>query len=190
MKQLALHVLLALAIGVVPRAVAAQSTSATVFGTVSDEQRGVLPGVTVTLRHLDTAESRTATTDARGAFRVIGLAPGGYELRATLQPFADIQSNVVLALNDEIAVALTMRLGAVIDRVTVAADVPIGGVPLTTMGRAFTTAEIEELPVNERDVVSLTSLAQGIGAMAGTMRTTAVGITSAGQNGRNNTFLV
>jgi hypothetical protein len=190
MKQLAFRVLLALTIGLVPRAVAAQSTSATVFGTVSDEQRGVLPGVTVTLRHLDTAESRTATTDTRGAFRVIGLAPGRYELRATLQPFADVQSNVVLALNDEIAVALTMRLGAVIDRVTVAADVPIGGVPLTTMGRAFTTAEIEELPVNERDVVSLASLAPGIGAMAGTMRTTAVGITAAGQNGRNNTFLI
>ena len=191
MRQVALSAFLALTLGAIPGAVAAQSTLATVFGTVADEQRGVLPGVTVTLRHLDTGELRTATTDARGSFRVIGLAPGRYELRAALPPFADVvQSDTVLALNDEIALALTMRIGALIDRVTVAADAPIGGVPLTTVGRAFTTAEIEELPVTERDVASLASLAPGIGAMAGTMRTTAVGITAAGQNGRNNTFLI
>jgi hypothetical protein len=191
MKRLAVCALLIQTVVAIPCAVEAQSTSATVSGTVTDEQRSVLPGATVTLRHLDTGESRTATTDPRGSFRVIGLAPGRYELRATLQPFADsVQSNLVLALNDEIVLALTMRIGAVVDRVTVAADVPIGGVPLTTMGRAFTTAEIEELPVTERDIASLASLAPGIGALAGTMRTTAVGITAAGQTGRNNTFLI
>jgi|RhiMethySRZTD1v2_1073278.scaffolds.fasta_scaffold01626_8 carboxypeptidase family protein/TonB-dependent receptor-like protein len=170
---------------------AAQSTSATVFGTAADEQHAALPGVNITLRRLETGELRTATSDERGAFRIIGVAPGHYELRATLGTFNDvIQPDVVLGLNDELGVPVIMRIGAVTDHVTVAADVPIGGVPLTTLGRAFTTRDIEELPITGREVVSLAMLSPGIGAMPGTMRTTALGITAAGQNGRNNTFLI
>lgn len=191
MKKLAVCVLLALTVGSLPTVAAAQSTSATVFGTVSDQLGGILPGVSITLQRIETGESRTMTTDARGAFRIIGLAPGRYQLRATLQPFADVVlSDIVLGLHEETGLTVTMRLGAVTDRLTVAADVPIGGVPLTTLGRGFTPAEIEELPVTGRDVASLAILSPGVGAMPGTMRTTAVGITAAGQNGRNNTLLV
>ena len=190
MKKLAVGFLLALPLGL-PPPTAAQSTYATVFGSVSDEQHGVLPGVTITLQRLDTGESRTVTTDARGSFRIIGLVPGRYQLRATLQPFADVVlSDLVLGLHEETGIPVTMRLGAVTDRLTVAADVPIGGVPLTTLGRGLTPAEIEELPVTNRDVTSLAILSPGIGAMPGSMRTSAVGITAAGQNGRNNTFLI
>ena len=62
--------------------------------------------------------------------------------------------------------------------------------PLTTLGRGISTSELEELPVAGREVASLAILLPGIGAMPGTMRTTAVGITAAGQTNRNNTFLI
>ena len=190
MKKLAVGFLLAL-LPALPPLAAAQSTSATVFGTVSDEQRGLLPGVTITLRRLDTGEARTITSDARGSFRIIGLVPGRYQLRAALPPFTDVVlDDIVLGLHAETGIPVTMRLGTVTDRLTVAADVPIGGVPLTTLGRGFTPAEIEELPVADRDVTSLAILSPGIGAMPGTMRTSAVAITAAGQTGRNNTFLI
>lgn len=191
MKPVAVGLLLSLAVAGIPRPAASQSTSATVFGTVSDEQRAVLPGVPVTLQRIDTGESRTKTTDARGAFRIIGLAPGRYELRVALQPPYDaVRAEVVVGLNDEISVPITARIGAIVDSINVTADAPAGGVPLTTLGRGFTTAEIEELPVTGRDIASLAILSPGIGAMPGQMRTTATGITAAGQTGRNNTFLI
>src|SRR5688572_5842911 len=109
MKGLSACALVVLVVVGSPRLSAAQSTSATVFGTTSDEQRRVLPGVTVTLLRIETGESRTVTTDTRGAFRIIGLNPGRYELRATLPPFVDvIQSDLVLGLNDETAVAVIL----------------------------------------------------------------------------------
>jgi len=75
---------------------AAQSTSATVFGTAADEQHAALPGVNITLRRLETGELRTATSDERGAFRIIGVAPGHYELRATLGTFNDVIAHLLV----------------------------------------------------------------------------------------------
>src|SRR5712691_9234834 len=65
----------------------AQITSATVSGTIKDETGGVLPGVDVVVRNVDTGLTRSAVTDANGYFTVPGLAPGKYETRASLQGF-------------------------------------------------------------------------------------------------------
>ena len=56
--------------------VAAQTTSASVFGQVTDSQGGVLPGATATLTSKTQANTLTATTDAEGRFRAGGLPPG------------------------------------------------------------------------------------------------------------------
>jgi len=183
--------LLALVVGVLSDDAKAQSTAATVFGTVSDEHQAVVPGAAITLVSLDTGEIRTAISGGRGTYRIIGLSPGRYELRVVLRPFADqVRSNLVLGLSEEAAVDVTMGLAAVSDSVTVMAEAPIGGMPLTTLGRSFTTVEIERSPVAARDFATLAVLSPGVGAMAGSMRTNATGITSAGQIGRNNTFLI
>ena len=54
----------------------AQITSATLSGTIKDETGGVLPGVDVVVRNLDTGLTRSVVTDANGYFTVSGLAPG------------------------------------------------------------------------------------------------------------------
>src|SRR5918993_1198806 len=70
---------------------AAQTTNGAIAGTVSDAQGGVLPGVTVTLRNADTGLSRTIVTEVDGRYRVGGLPPGRYELRAELQGFGPVE---------------------------------------------------------------------------------------------------
>ena len=49
-----------------PAPVHAQSTSASVSGSVSDSQSGVLPGATVTLTSRTQGNTYTATTDKEG----------------------------------------------------------------------------------------------------------------------------
>jgi len=51
----------------------AQTSFATLRGRTADEQGGVLPGVTVTVRHVETNTTRTAVTDANGIARFKGL---------------------------------------------------------------------------------------------------------------------
>src|SRR5262245_59420909 len=94
MNRLCACGLLALTTGFTPDDATAQSTVATVFGTVFDEHQAVLAGAAITLTSLDTGEARTVTSGARGTYRIIGLPPGRYELRVVLRPFADqVRSN-------------------------------------------------------------------------------------------------
>src|SRR5712691_3854456 len=75
----------------------AQITSATISGTIKDETGGVLPGVDVVIRNLDTGLTRSVVTDSNGYFTVPGLAPGKYETRASLQGFrTGVQTGVAL----------------------------------------------------------------------------------------------
>ena len=66
-----------------PTLLFAQSTAATISGTVLDEQKSVLPGATVTLRNLETGQIRAATSDATGNYKIVGLPPGRYELASS-----------------------------------------------------------------------------------------------------------
>ena len=63
----------------------AQSLTGTIDGRVTDEQGGVLPGVTVTLT--GPQGSQTTVTDDRGEYRFVGLNPGTYDVKAELSGF-------------------------------------------------------------------------------------------------------
>jgi hypothetical protein len=62
--------------------VAAQNTSATIVGTITDETGGMLPGVAVVITNTETALTRTLVTDARGRYSAPNLPPGAYEIKA------------------------------------------------------------------------------------------------------------
>src|SRR5712692_9975933 len=59
-----------------------------IYGRVADEQGGVLPGVTVTIK--GPAAPQTMFTDARGVFRAVNLSPGKYTVALALQGFSTV----------------------------------------------------------------------------------------------------
>ena len=71
-------VLLGLALGLATHA-AAQGTNATITGIVTDDQGGVLPGVTGTVRNADTGVTRDIVTETDGQYRAAALPPGRYD---------------------------------------------------------------------------------------------------------------
>src|SRR5713101_6598356 len=90
----------------------AQITSATISGTIKDETGGVLPGVDVVVKNLDTGLTRSVVTDSNGYFTVPGLAPGKYEARTTLQGFtAAVQTGIVLEVAQQAGLNLTLKVG-------------------------------------------------------------------------------
>lgn len=163
----------------------AQSTAATVSGSVLDEQKAALPGATVTTRSLESGQVRTATTDARGTFQISGLPPGRYEIAAELGGFARlVRSDLVLNVAQEVTLALTLRVAALEEAVTVTAELPLVETTRSALGTTISTTEIEELPIAGRNFATLAQLTPGVTSTAGS------GISSAGQLTRNNTFLI
>ena len=55
-----------------------QAFTAALVGTVFDTDGGVLPGATVIVTNIDTAQERTVTSDQQGRFTVPLLPPGQY----------------------------------------------------------------------------------------------------------------
>src|SRR2546425_13271968 len=55
----------------------------TVTGVVTDPNNAVVPNATVTIANSVTGYTRTATTDAEGAFRFSDVPPNNYQLSAS-----------------------------------------------------------------------------------------------------------
>ena len=142
----------------------AQSITGSIRGVVIDEQSAVAPGASVTVRNVDTNQSRAATTDSGGRYRVTNLPSGRYEVTVGLSGFSTVvRSGITLALNQDAVVDVTLKTATVAETVTVEADAPLLNTSNAEVGVRFDTKRIAELPVgNSRDVFSLALQAAGV----------------------------
>ncbi|MPZ17639.1 MAG: hypothetical protein GEV06_06985 [Luteitalea sp.] len=103
----------------------AQTTSASVSGTVQDSQGGVLPGATVMLTSLTQGQTFTAVTDAEGRFVLPVVRPDTYTLQASLEGFKTLErANVVVNANDKFSTGiLTLDVGDMTEQVLVTSRV-------------------------------------------------------------------
>ena len=69
-----------------PAPASAQFNS-TIRGTVTDAQKGVLPGATVKVTNIATGQTRETVTSAEGVFTVVSLAVGTYRIEVELAGF-------------------------------------------------------------------------------------------------------
>ncbi len=141
---------------------AAQGTNAAVTGTVTDEQGGVLPGVTVTVRNADTGTVRVVVTEADGQYRVPALLPGRYDISAELPGFTTVAANGInLATSQEVRQNLRLSVATLQESVTVTAEAPVVEVSKTEIAAVITQEQIDMLPVTNRALVTLSLLLPG-----------------------------
>jgi hypothetical protein len=165
MKKTAFCVALlaALAVGPLARVAAAQITSATLVGTVTDSSGAALPGVTVTARNADTGFTRTVTTSEAGAYRLEFLPIGTYSVEAELAGFkTGVRSGVVLAVNDSVRIDVTLELGAISETVTVEQSAPLVNTVTAEISKTVDAGAIQSMPIVDRNVYSLLDLTPGV----------------------------
>src|SRR5690349_17208406 len=98
----------------------AQTTTATLHGTVADASGAVLPGVTVKLESPATGLSREAVTNSAGVYVVNFLPAGDYEVTAELTGFKTVrQADLKLEIGQSRALDLKMEVGQVSEVVDV-----------------------------------------------------------------------
>ena len=114
--------------------VGAQSSVGTIRGTVRDTSGAVMPGVSISV------SDRTAVTNEKGEFVVVGLKPGYYEVIAQLAGFTTTRVVAQVTADHVATVLLTMRVGALAETVSVAAEAPVVDVQSVHSGRNKTFA--------------------------------------------------
>jgi len=84
--------------------------SGSVTGVVQDATGAAVPKANVVLVQVSTQVTRSAVTDANGAFNFVSLAPANYELSADAAGFAKTVENLVLTSNQLLQVTVTLSL--------------------------------------------------------------------------------
>ncbi len=141
----------------------AQSTTGSIWGTIVDESKGVLPGVAVAVVNVDTGAERSLVTDAEGHYRALNLSPGTYRVRAELAGFTTAEANAVLVqIGREVPINLTLAVGKLAEEVLVQGETAMVDLGAAVIGGVVSTKQIAELPLNGRSFMQLATLQPGV----------------------------
>src|SRR5947209_1553389 len=101
----------------------AQSASVSqISGTVQDSTGLVVPGAQITVTQTDTGLARATMSGPDGAYILPGLPVGPYRLEAKKEGFSSyVQSGIVLQVNTNPAIDITLTVGSVSEQVQVEA---------------------------------------------------------------------
>jgi Carboxypeptidase regulatory-like domain/TonB-dependent Receptor Plug Domain len=148
-----------------PSALFAQRTTASIRGTVRDATQGVLPGVTVTATNEDTGLVRSVVSNDAGLYTVADLPIGRYKVDAELPSFKKAsRTGVVLRVADDFSIDFELAAGDVKDTV----DVVASATPVRMLGGdvsgVITGEQVRELPLNGRNFLQLATLMPGVSA--------------------------
>ncbi len=146
---------------------AQDTTSGTIQGTVSDEQKSLVPGATVEARNLGTNFVRTITTGADGRFTFLSMPSGTYVVTASKQGFSRlIQENVELTVGRSVSLNLTLGVSGVSGEVTVTTTPTIDTVK-TESSTTLNEKSIRNTPILGRKFEDLLTLTPGVSITQG-----------------------
>ena len=145
-----------------PSPLAAQVTTGTIVGTISDAS-GVVPGAPVTVREVNKGTTNTYVTDAAGNYTASFLVPGTYAVEVNVQGFKkSIREGIILQVNQRARIDITLDVGRIEETTTVVSSAPLVRTDSSEVGTVIEERAVKELPLNGRNFATLVYLAPGI----------------------------
>ena len=116
--------------------------------TIIDTQRGV---------------SRMLTADGAGEYNAPNLLPSNYTVRAEVKGFKTVErSGIILEVNQELRVDLSLQPGQETETVTVTETLPLVDATNAELGGTLQSQIIDSLPMNGRNFQNLLQLRPGV----------------------------
>jgi hypothetical protein len=141
----------------------AQSTTGTIYGTVTDPSGAAIPGCTVKAVDTATGVAQTTVTNGSGAYTFATVQPGEYLVSTSATGFKNLtQTGVQVAANQNVHVAFNLPLGSATENVTVVAGVTMVDTREAQIATTIEQQELQQLPSLNRDVYSLVSTVPGV----------------------------
>ena len=170
--------------------VAKADVTGTILGVVTDSSGAVMAGVRVTAINTGTNAQTEATTNATGEYRILALPAGTYNMQASASGFQTFaEKDVLLTVNEEHRVDITMQVGTTTQEVSVTADAAQIETTNTQLGLVVQDKQMLELPLDGRSYLDLLSLQSGV-APAGTRDEGPGTVSVNGQRENSNGFMV
>lgn len=150
---------------------AAQTSTASIIGTVTDESGAVLPGITVTATSPALQVPQVVTvTDAAGEYRLTPLPIGMYSVRYELSGFQTVvRTDVRLTIGFVATLDVAMNIGSFEESISVSGQSPVVDVTSATSRVQFLRETLEELPTTRNGILSLLIQAPGVRPTSSTL---------------------
>jgi Carboxypeptidase regulatory-like domain/TonB dependent receptor len=173
----------------------AQTFRGTILGTVTDSSGAALVGATVTVHNVDTGTDRITETTTDGGYLMPELPVGSYDVSFSMKGFQKTTTTAVaVTVAGERRVDASLKPGATSQSITVSGDtLPTVETASDTLGGAFESNQVEELPINGRDYTKLLIMVPGTAGEpnGGGDSPGSYGLFSAdGSRGRSNNYLL
>jgi hypothetical protein len=147
---------------VAPR-LAAQGTTATILGTVTDSTGAAIPGAAIQVKNVGTGLTQSTQSDPQGRYRVPDLAVGDYEVQSSKQGFATVlRKGITLTVGSQGVVDFALAVGQTQQTVTVEGQVTQVETTNSSVGQLVDTAQMRNLPLNGRNFEDLIQGAPGV----------------------------
>src|ERR1700730_3075333 len=140
--------------------VAMWAQTAQINGIVKDSSGLAIPGAAIKATQTATGVVRTTTSGTDGGYVLPNLPIGPYLVEVTKEGFSKYaQTGIVLQVDTNPTVDISLRVGAVSEQVTVEANAAQVESRSTAIGQVVTNQQVAEMPLNGRDPHELIFLA-------------------------------
>lgn len=139
-----------------------QAVYGSIIGTVTDSSGAAVPNAKVTITDVNKGVSYNTTTNESGYYEQQHLIVGVYDVKVEAQGFeASLQKNVQVNVDASVQVNVTLQLGQVTQTVEVTAAVPLLKTEKTDVATSFSTKQVEDLPIFNRNFTAFELLTPG-----------------------------
>jgi hypothetical protein len=146
----------------------AQTPQASLVGTCLDSSGAAIPGAELVARNVATNAQFKAKTNDSGNFVLPLLPVGEYDVTSTAQGFRTVvRSGIVLEVGDRTRVDFTLQVGISEQKIDVVVQAPLVQTETSGLGGVVENKRISELPLNSRNVLSLTLVNPGVRNLQG-----------------------
>src|SRR5262249_50193068 len=141
----------------------AQTSTATILGSVKDASGALVPGVSITIKHTESGLTRAVASGEHGGYTAPLPPVGAYEITTTMPGFKQaVRSRINLVVGQEAVVDLTLEVGAPAEQVTVTEEVALLNTTTSSTSGVITEQQVKELPLNGRSFDNLILLNVGV----------------------------
>lgn len=140
-----------------------QAVYGSINGTVTDNTGAVVPNATITVTDVSKGTSIAVKSNASGEYLAEHLIPDTYDVKVEAQGFeAFVATGVLVQADTSPKIDAALKVGAATQTVNVSADsIPELKTDRADVATEFTTSEVENLPIPDRNFANLQLLLPG-----------------------------